>query len=179
MNELDKVRLSALVDGEVSPLEMEQMLDLTRNDQSLRKVWGRFNRISASLHGDNGSDVADKIWAKLQQEPTIMVPGNKNRFSGAIRRFGVGLAIAATVAGVAVGGLRFLSPGISTSPQLLATAPDQVEYVRAKGTRWQIDDPVLENELNVYLVEHGGYAGSTSMNGMQSYVKVVGYDDEK
>ena len=175
-----KEKLSAMLDGEISPAELSELLDEMHRSPELIKQWGRYVRIQSSLAGESGPDVADRVRAEIELEPAILAPNNigSDRHP-AVRKLVSGLAIAATVAGVAVGGLRWFTPGSSSTPPLLAQSPQQADYIRASGTRWKIDDPGLENDLNVYLVEHGGYAGSSNMNGVQAYVKVAGYDDYK
>lgn len=166
-------KLSALVDGELEAGELGRVLDELRKDPSLRQQYGRYIQAQGSLHDETGPGIAGRVWDRLQDEPAILSPGKK---TSVIRRVAAGLAVAATVAGIAVGSLNWVGP-LDNQPTLVATSPEKADYIRAGGTRWQVDDPKLEDDLNVYLVEHGGYAGSTAMNGVRSYVKVAGYDD--
>lgn len=175
-----KEKLSAMLDGEISPAELNEILDEMNGNPELIRQWGRYVRIRSCLAGDWGIDVANDVRAQIEPEPAILAPNNIRLNSRhTVRKLVSGFAIAATVAGIAVGGLRWFAPGQSAVPQQLAQSPQQADYIRASGTRWKLDDPGLENDLNVYLVEHGGYAGSSNMNGVQSYVKVAGYDDSK
>jgi len=170
-------KISALLDGEVTATEMDSLLNELRQKPELRKQWGRYARIQSNLHGDDGTDIADRVWEALQDEPAILAPG-KSRFTSnpLVRKYAAGLAVAATVAMAAVGSLNWYGPQFSSQAPILAKAPQQSDYIRTSGTHWQVDDPKLEDDLNMYLVEHGGYAGSSSM---LSYVKVAGYDDDK
>jgi len=172
----NKEKISALLDGEIKPSELDALLDEMRQQPELRKQWGRYARIQSCIHDENGPDVADRVWTALQNEPVILAP---RKFSFAahplVRRYAAGLAVAATVAAAAVGSLNWYTPAFAPQAQLLAKGPEQADYIRASGTHWQVDDPKLEDDLNMYLVEHGGYAGSSSM---LSYVKVAGYDEE-
>lgn len=173
-----KEKLSALIDGELDAAELNALLDQLRKEPELRQEYGRYVQIQASLHGEDGPDVADRVWAQLDSEPAILAPvRRKNPGFSPARKFVAGLAVAATVAGVAVGSLSWFSPVKSPAPSLVASAPNTTDYVRTSGTRWQVNDPKLEDDLNVYLVEHGGFAGSSGMNGVRSYVKVAGYDN--
>jgi sigma-E factor negative regulatory protein RseA len=172
-----KEKISALLDGEIDPSELDALLDELRQQPELRKQWGRYAHIQSCLHNDNGPDVADRIWAELQNEPAILAPKKFNFASHPlVRRYAAGLAVAATVAAAAVGSLNWYAPSFTPETQLLAKGgPEQADYIRTSGTHWQVDDPKLEDDLNMYLVEHGGYAGSSSM---LSYVKVAGYDED-
>jgi anti-sigma factor RsiW len=173
-----KEKLSAMLDGEISASELGELLDAMRKDPGLRQQYGRFVRAQSSLHNEDGPDIAAPVRARLDAEPTILAPGRKTSVRvPALGRVAAGLAVAATVATIAVGSLNWIAPGDESSPTLVANAPEQVEYVRSGGTRWQVQDKKLEDDLNVYLVEHGGYAGSSAMNGIRSYVKVAGYDE--
>jgi len=173
-----KEKLSALIDGELEPAELHALLDQLRKDPALRQEYGRYIQAQATLHDEDGFDIADRVWAQLDSEPVIFAPArHKSAGFTPARKFAAGLAVAATVAGVAVGSLNWLSPVQTQSPTLVASAPNPTDYVRTSGTRWQVNDPKLEDDLNVYLVEHGGFAGSSGMNGVRSYVKVAGYDN--
>ncbi|MDX5151510.1 MAG: sigma-E factor negative regulatory protein [Acidiferrobacterales bacterium] len=171
-----KEKISALLDGEINSSELDVLLDEMRQQPELRKQWGRYARIQSSLHNEEGPDVADRVWAELQAEPAILAPRKSGIASHPlVRRYAAGLAVAATVAAAAVGSLNWYAPSFVPQTQLLAKGPEQADYIRTSGTHWQVDDPKLEDDLNMYLVEHGGYAGSSSM---LSYVKVAGYDEE-
>jgi sigma-E factor negative regulatory protein RseA len=172
-----KEKISALLDGEIDSSEIDAVLDEMRQQPELRKQWGRYARIQSSLHNEEGPDVADRVWAELQNEPAILAPRKSGIASNPlVRRYAAGLAVAATVAAAAIGSLNWYSPSFVPQTQLLAKGPSQADYIRTSGTHWQVDDPKLEEDLNMYLVEHGGYAGSS---GMLSYVKVAGYDEDK
>jgi len=175
-----KEKLSALIDGELEAAELAALLDQLRREPALRQEYGRYIQIQATIHGEDGPDVANRVWAQLDGEPAILAP-TRHKGVGAgftpARKFVAGLAVAATVAGIAVGSLSWFSPVKTPAPTLVASAPNPTDYVRTSGTRWQVNDPKLADDLNVYLVEHGGYAGSSGMNGVRSYVKVAGYDN--
>ena len=172
-----KEKISALLDGEINSSELGALLDELRQKPELRVQWGRYARIQSNLHGDDGPDIADRVWEELQKEPAILAP-RKSRIGSnpLVRKYAAGVAVAATVAIAAVGSLNWFAPEFGPQTQLIAKAPGQADYIRTSGTHWQVDDPKLEDDLNMYLVEHGGYAGSSSM---LSYVKVAGYDEDK
>ncbi len=44
--------LSALVDGEVSEMELHRILKATEADEQLRENWGRYNRVGQAMRGD-------------------------------------------------------------------------------------------------------------------------------
>lgn len=44
--------LSALVDGEVSEMELHRILKATESDEELRENWSRYNRVGQAMRGD-------------------------------------------------------------------------------------------------------------------------------
>jgi sigma-E factor negative regulatory protein RseA len=94
-------------------------------------------------------------------------------------RHAAGFAIAASVAAVAVLGVRSLSheaepPGTYTA--MGVTTPVSDEYVRISSMRWDSARPELDSRLTHYLVNHNEYASSAGMNGMLSYGRIAGHD---
>lgn len=173
-------KLSAMMDGEVTDHEVDEVLRAMREDPELRRTWGRYHHARAAMSGEQGADLADRIAREIQDEPTVIAPGLAAR-ARTVRQFAAGLAVAASVAAIAIVGVRQLGPQVGGKPsaQLVAqaqkTAPKSGDYIRAEGgTHWQKADPKLQNDLNLYLVEHGGFSPS-----MMTYVKVAGYDDSK
>lgn len=68
MSEQLRESLSAVMDGEANAFEVRRVLDEVRRDAELRKVWNRWQLVSAALHNDvvpAGPDRADRVWAGL------------------------------------------------------------------------------------------------------------------
>ena len=165
-----------MIDGELDAAELAQVLEAMRSDKQLRSLYGRYCQAQAGLHDELGSDIAERVRARLETEPTVIAPGAiRSGINVQTRKIAAGVAIAASVAAVSVFGLRWAGHE-SAAPQLVAVAPEQADYIRASGTKWTASDPGLENDLNTYLVEHGGYSGTSGMNGLIPFVKVAGYD---
>lgn len=106
--------LSALMDGEAQPLEMQRVLKQCGEDDVLRATWARYQLASALIHRqavDNTTvslAFADRVQQALQQEATPATP----------RRRGLAkLAVAASVAIAVVGAVQW--------PQLTGVAPQQ------------------------------------------------------
>jgi hypothetical protein len=84
-------------------------------------------------------------------------------------KFTAGLAIAASVATVA---LLNLPPLVSPSSVPIARqATGKSTVADARQT-----PPEQRSALNPYLVQHGEFTPAAGMNGMLSYVRVVGRD---
>lgn len=174
-NEYEK--LSALMDDGLDEHEARPVLDRIRRDTELQSVWRRYHVAGAALRHELGAgDVAARVAARLAGEPAILVPNPMRRARGAWQA-AAGLAIAASVALVAIVGIRTEPVEQSTPAPVAAVSQD--DFIRASETRWSTREPGLESRLNMYLVEHNEFAPTSGIKGMIGFVHVVGYDNEK
>jgi sigma-E factor negative regulatory protein RseA len=157
-----------LVDGEVNDIERQQALRALGDDPALRGHWERYHLVGAALRRELDVVVrpglADRIHAQLGAEPPARAGSGARLF-----KLGVGMAIAAGVAAVAVVNLPpVLAPG-----NTVATSP-------APGAKTLVADvkplpPDKQQALNPYLVQHGEFTPAAGMNGISSYVRLVGH----
>jgi negative regulator of sigma E activity len=133
-------QFSALIDGELGDSDRERLLDKVGTDAECRKRWHRYHLISDTLHSGLPDsikpDFSSSVMSAIEKEPAILSPqssrnstetGKHAAHSPVTKRF-AGLAIAATVAAVAV-----LSVQNNFKPepeQQLATMPSSNEFVR-------------------------------------------------
>ncbi len=185
MTDSIREQISALVDEELPVDERALLLKRLEGDADLRGVWGRYHLIRDALHHELPSRVdgglADRVMAALDDEPPLNQAPVAKRRSGSGLRPLAGLAIAASVAGLAIVGLQHLraTSGPATAPiKVAAVAPAQGNLVRV-GTRWETDNPEIQNRLNGLLMNHSEYAASTNLQGMLHYVRIAGYDTEQ
>jgi len=196
--------LSALLDGEADDREADLLLGRIRDDEALRRLWGRYHMVGDLMRGEkillDASTLADRVQAHLRDEPAIIAAPRRTApadglrsSSGSVtqiakpvshahswRRIGAGAALAASVAALAV----FLSPihtaDRSASPQQIAAIPEPVRTpvtaVDADGNRWKKLPSDVEARLNGYLVQHSDYASGNMVGGMLPYTSVVSYD---
>lgn len=176
-------RMSALVDGELDATTRESALDQIGADPELRGAWMRYHLISDALHGtlasDAGASLADRVRDAVREEPAVLAAPRPERPRESLWRYAGGVALAASVAMVAVLGLRGLDAERGAGPDLLAGqtaggATPVATEPRLAGMRWDVDRPDLEAKLNSYLVNHSAYTGS-GVYVMKPYVRVVGY----
>ncbi|MFT5117662.1 MAG: sigma-E factor negative regulatory protein RseA [Kiritimatiellia bacterium] len=109
--------LSALVDGEITELELRRLLKASDEDfKGLRARWLRFNTASAGIKKDlptgDFCDLSESISAAIDEEKTYSMSSKSTRKSSIWS--GVGrFAIAASVAGAVVLGVQFAPSGVN------------------------------------------------------------------
>jgi sigma-E factor negative regulatory protein RseA len=171
-------KLSVLMDGELGELETRRVLQELGRDPELRAAWERYHVVRDALRGEleleAESGLADRVAQRLvslDTAPRAWWRGRGARAAGTV-------AIAASVAVVALAGLQFFAP--PTVPATLAerNAPAVTQLAAGQG-RWKTQRPEVEQALNAYLVEHNDFAAATGPGGMLPYVRVVGYGPEK
>ncbi|MFV1996832.1 MAG: sigma-E factor negative regulatory protein [Acidiferrobacterales bacterium] len=177
-----KEKLSALLDGELETSELAQTVKQIANEPPMRETWGRYHLIRDVMRRQLDSlappGLADTISLRLQSEPSILVPRRRSDFKANATRWVAGVAVAASVAAVAIVGVRWFAPNQSNVPQLVAQSVESADYLRSSGIRWQAVSKDVEHDLNMFLVQHSEFAPTTGMNGVMSYVRFVGYDTQ-
>lgn len=174
-----KAKLSAFVDDELDAPEERRVLAALEKDAGLRRAWERYHLMRSALRQDLGvlvsPEVAERVAARIQAEPVAkVIPLRRQK----IMRLAGTLAIAASVAAVAITGLQWLNqPASAPLAQLAAGQPASDSIIRAGSTRWNMKEPEAESALNAFLVEHNEFASSSGIGGMMPYVRVVGYDN--
>ena len=165
MNEQLKEKLSAFMDGELDDAKLMHLLD---SDADARATWARYHLIRDALHQDyvpNAQSLADKVADALENEPTVLAP--KRRFAPKqLARQAVGIAIAATMAAVAILVVRETPTPLNNAPQV-AIGP-----ITNKPVRLTADE---ERKLSGYVVSHTEFSASTRMKGMLPYTRIVSF----
>lgn len=201
MNDVIRESLSALMDGEASEIELRQVVRAC-DDAELRGTWTRMETTRSLMRSDLSelapAGLADGILAALDEEPAMSRTGS---LPGWIQPV-AGLAIAATVALVAVLGVR----GLETDSQL-QPAPEiasvqepaaSVGRVYTPGRLGEIGKPVgysespqldstdagrpgelspgllaAQQRLQSHMFRHAEYASLNSGRGMMPFARVV------
>jgi len=166
-----KEEISALLDGETNDLGRERALNALASDSALRGTWERYHLASAAirreLHIMVTPSLADRIHERLQRE--VEYAESSHPIASRLLKLTVGLAIAASVATVAILNLPpLVSPSV-VPIALHATGKSTVADARQTPSEQQ-------SALNPYLVQHGEFTPAAGMNGMLSYVRVIGRD---
>ncbi len=143
-----KTRISALMDGELEDHEIVETLRALRRSPELRSQWCDCQLIGAALRGEAGLgiDVTARVMAATELEPTVMAPASKR----ILHWQRPALALAASVAGVALVGWLALAP-------LGDGLPDQTLAAGAKQGPSPAQAPSTPR-LQEYLLAHQAYA---------------------
>jgi sigma-E factor negative regulatory protein RseA len=177
MNKENREWLSALADGEIQGQELEDGLFALRDDPELLASWRAYHvirdTVSSNLNYSVDLQLHSRISAALESEPTILAPRQHTR--PWIKQI-AGLAIAASVTGVAIIGVQSMN-GIDATPGAIPVAQKQ-EYLRMEPTllaRAKAKPAQNSDALNAYLVNHNEYSANSGMQGMLPYVRIVGH----
>lgn len=179
-----KESLSALLDGECSPSELEQVLSDLERDPALREEFSRLCLARELRHGTRVRsarlDFPSRVMAALDREaaePAVVVPIG-NRVRRLPWRAAASLAAAAAVGAVTVMAIRPAGPAPAASP---AIALSQPAVTPAEGELVQTQYAELDDEnarqLRNYLMTYqsrGQGVGATL-----GYARYAAYTDER
>jgi sigma-E factor negative regulatory protein RseA len=161
-----KSRISALMDGELERHESASPIDALKAGEEARDAWRAYHLIGDAMRDTRmlSGGFADRVAAKLAEEPTVMAPA---RFvQRPDRQRWQLLSAAASVAAIAlVGWLAF----VPQDDAVVARAPQSVLPVK-EAQAVQVTPP---DSANDYLYAHQGYSPRNSLQGMAPYVRMV------
>ncbi|GEM_PF-2041466 len=177
--------VSALLDDALGQHETDHLLGRLRDDPVARAKLNRYALIGMAIRAETEGlprrDLSADIMARLRAESTASV----RTAPMAPRRFGLGLegllrgwrmpafgmALAATVAGVAV---LIVQPSQQPNPDFVALAPTAPTPVSEPKVAAVVADD--DGMPDPYLVQHLTYAEGGAMAAMSSNVRLVAYE---
>ena len=179
MSEAVREQVSALIDGELAEHEAVGLLNQLNRNTNLRHVWERYHLVrdvlSNNLPPMTSVDLVEQVRQSIEAEP-IAIRASRRR--GVPTKPLASLALAASIAVVAVVTFRgYLGAG-EPDAAVLAHADTARESVEMAGVRWDVDRPQVEERLNAYLVNHNGHMGN-GMRGMLPYARIVAYNGSR
>ncbi|MGH1371816.1 MAG: sigma-E factor negative regulatory protein [Cellvibrionaceae bacterium] len=163
--------LSALVDGEVSEMELHRVLKATESDEQLRENWSRYNRVGQAMRGDLPQapmmDLSASIREAIDAEDSHQIKASSS-WAQKMSRVAVAASVAAVMvvtsqmigvggefddaqvadAGVAVSSDELLVP----NPAASLPAGFQVPSVSARTVSSHAKMPVQESQPRYYPV---------------------------
>lgn len=173
--------LSAALDGECSPAELDRLLDAMERDAGLRETWSRQSQLRDARDGvalpSGAAALTRAVMAAVAAEPAPQRPEHPKvtplRRRGFPSRLGWrplgGLAAAASVAAVAVA-LALRVPDTDTSPQLEANPAPLLLPRPAPGELRLVSNPADPEEAWL-LLEHHHAAANQAMGGTLRYAR--------
>ena len=182
MNDKLHEQLSALVDDELTGAEQDLLIRQIGRERALYQRLSRYQLISDAMqsHLPEGVDPAfsRRVHDALRDEPAGhgMAAG---RLASLFRPV-AGLAVAASVAVMAVTALQTSREEMAAPATAVATVPADSGFIRSQDSALAVapeSGPRTRNDkLDLYLVNHNEYAASRGMQGMLPYVRIVGHD---
>jgi sigma-E factor negative regulatory protein RseA len=196
-------QISALLDDALDVRELHEfMQDLKRDPLEDAARAKRYRLVGEAMRGEMNQasfmDISTAVHRAIDQEPmmadlaVVRKPGAFN-FSAWLRPLS-GIAIAASVAVVTVVLFRTVETGaidntaslaaqqatISQSVNVASITPINPAIavnVRAASTLDSRAAQLRNQQLRQYIMNHSGYAGQTTMQGMIPYARAVGFDE--
>jgi sigma-E factor negative regulatory protein RseA len=179
VNMKDKLyeQLSALLDDELTGPEQTLLARRIGRDDELHRRLSRYQLVSDALQNHLPQQVDPgfyrRVKAALRDQPAIHSGGSSGPRLGALVKPVAGLAIAASVAVVAVISIQSTRQDVPPVPAL-ATVPADKDYVRVQQASVPGVQSRVGKKLDIYMVNHNEYAVSRGMQGMLPYVRIVG-----
>lgn len=179
INDAGKEQLSAFVDGEDNTSTDTLVMQLS-SDKQTRELWGRYHLIRDVMKDQYSSpsqNLHESVSAALADEPVVLAPKapmaskapQTKTLSARVFKQVSGLAIAATIAAVAVIVVRF-NPEVQDN-QFIAVGPITDKPVRLTMA--------AEKKLSGYIVNHNEYAVSSKYKSVIPYTTIISYTPGK
>lgn len=192
MSDAVNEQLSAFLDGELNSDEQWRVLSRMQGDSTVRTRFERYQLVSDALRNNLPAaslpGLAQRVSQALEREPVVLAPRRRAWRMRPFAKQAAGMAVAATIATVAVLSLHTGSPDgalngnqlASTTPAAVATGPASVgpASVGALASPMRLVSDSSEDaqaRLNRYLVNHNEYSAASSMPGMMPYMRIVSY----
>lgn len=171
---MNEESLSALLDGECSPAELDSLLRELDHDPALRQRLSRLRLAQEAVRGAPiravDPDFAARVMAALPDRPETAAVTPLRRPGGLRWQAFAGLAAAAGVAALAVLALR------PESPLAPAAAPEPVAALGAAAAVDSLNDEQLRaQQLRNYLMAYSQSRAQHGVGGSLGYARYAAY----
>ena len=177
MNDAIRMQISAFVDGELPDNEADLLLRRMGQDAELRRKVAEYLAIGRIMRGESrvagierlSDRIAEEIGGRRVDDAAVAAAEPSGR---AIRPL-AGIAVAASVALVAIFGLQFTDPpdGQGSAPEVAAVAASTPE------TAYTVPQPVDETLLQYYR-SHGELSSEYGANGINARLVTLRLSEE-
>ncbi|MCG8416200.1 MAG: sigma-E factor negative regulatory protein [Pseudomonadales bacterium] len=170
MSDYEKESLSALMDGETDELELRRILKSMESEPELAERWQRYHLAQSILH-ERGvpvtADIATGVAAALQAEPAL---DNASKTSSLTPQWRQQLARVAIAASVAVVAVVALQPDVSNPQQAPALVQEAGNTV-----------PDRESTTAVTLIADApnSAAEAEAQQRLREYIEAMRFDPEE
>ena len=166
MNDAIKTQISAFVDGELPDAEADLLLRRMSQDAALRRQAAEYLEMGRAMRGEAAIPgieyLQERIAAALEDKEPDIAEADDGPAPGRAVRPLVGVALAASVALLALIGLQFTG-GVPDAP----VAGQDTVAETAEDPSYTVPAPV-DDELVRYYQSHGATASELGANGMNS-----------
>lgn len=175
MNEAIKMQISAFVDGELPDSEADLLLRRMSQDAELRRVAADYLELGRVMRGEssvrNVERLRERIAATIDDKIIEQEEVGPDLESGKALRPLVGIAVAASVALIAIFGLQ-MTPGVDTQAPASDTVAETVED-SSYSTPKPLDQQILQ-----YVERHGAVSSELGANGMRARLTTLRRSEE-
>lgn len=157
-------KISDLMDGEVESAQLDQAWKAVASDPAAREAWDTYHLIGDCMRGDavtrgcSQADRAERIFARLADEPTVLAPRRSAAVAAVSGRARVALAMAASVATLGVVGM------IATrAPESRQEASQVANQQVNAAPMQQVANGAPVPQVNDYLALHRQFANPSAI----------------
>jgi len=161
-------KISALMDGELSPEEAERELRRVAQNPELQQAWDAYHLVGDVLRGEQLAPgrLRERVLERLELEPTVLAPK-----PSILKRHAVIYPMYAAASVCAITLVAWLAlpliGGPGETPAGIATA------VPANPGMQPVSNVPDDGTMNEYLLAHQGMSPSTALQGLAPYVRTV------
>ena len=170
-------QLSVLLDDELNESEQSLLARRVGRDDDLLRRLSRYQLLSDALQNhlprQVDPDFYRRVKVALQDQPAAGLGDSGGSLRGALVKPLAGLAIAASVAVIAVISIQSVRQDVPSAP-VIAAGPTNQDYVRVQQPSIPKVQSRMGKKLDIYMVNHNEFAVSRGMQGMLPYVRIVG-----
>jgi negative regulator of sigma E activity len=171
MNDQIRMQISAFVDGELPDAEADLLLRRMGQDAELRKKAAEYLEVGRTMRGEASvrgiERLQERVAASINDKPLVEEDAPAEDSAGRSMRPLIGVAIAASVALIAIYGLQ-VTPGVDTTNGVAnGVANDAAVADVAGDPGYTVPQPVDE-QLKQYYLSHGASSSELGANGMNA-----------